>query len=220
MGSGVTVTPLVCPDCGSPLAGLRYDRIFNCMNCRMGYKPGKEGKWTRYALRFAEPGHAKAKVSFYLPLWQLGIESSAKASNKQQEVAISRIEDMKSVWVTAFTMVRPSYYGDIGLNYSSAGAMPRMVREWPQASFTAGCARTLEDASKYARLFVTLFIDKRTDVTGMEIDVKVTGAALWGIPFADQGSKVMDLVSGMELPAFAIDDLAEIRRIASARKGD
>jgi len=211
--SELRVIPLVCPDCGRQLMGLRYDKIFMCMACRQGLSPEKAGDWVRHPLSFAKPDSAPNASLIYLPFWQIKIETHAMPVNRQQEAAIRRLDTLKSVWVQAFTLIRPSYFGDIGMFYTERDEQPEQMTVFPSGFYVAGCTRTLEDAIKYTKLFVTLILDKKADVTGMDIEVWTRDAILWAIPFADYGDKIMDLVTRTELPAFAVDDLEDIRRI-------
>jgi hypothetical protein len=211
--SGFRVIPLVCPDCGRQLAGLRYDKIFICMACKQGLLPEKESDWIRYPLAFARIEPPPQARLIYLPFWQIKIEANAMPVNQRQEAACRRLNTLKAVWVQAFTLIRPSYFGDIGLFYTERDEQPEKMTVFPSEFYVAGCSRTLEDAHKYTRLFVTLILDKKADVTGMDIEVWTRDAILWAMPFADHGDKIMDLITGTELPAFAVDDLEDIRRI-------
>jgi len=210
------VVPLVCPDCGRGLVGLRYDKLFFCMTCTQGVFFKEEG-CERYPLHFVAPGDVRVKVSLHLPMWELGIRVEATPANDQQEEALKRLDQLKSVWVTGFTVVRPSYYGDLGLIYTERGVEPETSERMPPGAYIAGCTRTIEDASRYAGLFVTLILDKKADVTGMDLSIETEQAALWAIPFTDTGDKITDLIAGASMPVFAVDDLEDIRRISRNR---
>jgi len=207
------VTALVCPDCAQPLVGLRHDKVFFCKACSQGCAPAPEGGWSRYPLSFAHVEDPPMEAIIYLPFWQLHVDAFATGANQKQEVASRMLDHLASVWVVGFALVRASYFGDLGLVYTEKGAVLTPAEIQPQGKHLAGCARGLEEAGRYAQLYTTLIIDKRADVTGMDIQVEVKGATLWAVPFIDQGEQIVDLVSGAELPIFAVDDLAELRRI-------
>lgn len=206
----VRVTALVCPECGGALAGLRFDRVFFCPACRRALEPG-DGRWTPHPiLPAAAP--PKEAVHFYLPLWRFRVTVTAAPVNRRQEAACRTLDDFTVVWVNAFNMLRPSYYGDLGLAYTEKGVEPKPTEDFAEGCFVAGCARGREDAARYTQLYATYILDKRSDVTGMTINVDIINAALWAIPFAEVGDKVIDLVSGTELPVFALDDLEDLKR--------
>ncbi|HUT54271.1 MAG TPA: hypothetical protein VM658_12860 [bacterium] len=211
--SGLTVTALVCPDCGSQLAGLRYDRVFFCDSCRHGLAPDPEKQWVRYPLAVAKPESPPSARIIYLPFWQVNIEAFAQCVNKQQEVASRRLAELTSVWATGFIVNRGSYFGDLGLFYTEKAVAPAEAEALPYGAVIAGCARTPEDAQKYVRLYVTLILDKRADVTGMDLNIITYDARLWAIPFADYGDKIMDLITLHEFPAFSLDDLEGVRKL-------
>lgn len=215
--SKLKVIALVCPDCGRSLVGMRYDRIFFCMSCNQGLFSRDEG-WERYPLHFAALEEHSVKPALYLPVWKLEIAIEAAPVNDQQEEALKKVrEKIKSAWVTGFTVLRPSYYGDLGLIYTESGIELNELETVPAGVYVAGCTRAVEDASRYAELFVTLILDKKADVTGMDISMETQAASLWAIPFADSGDKIMDLVTGNSMPVFAVDDLEDIRRISRKR---
>jgi hypothetical protein len=208
----VRVTALLCPDCGQALQGLRYDRIFFCQTCAQGLYPA-EGGWERYPVTAAQPTDPREVPRFYLPLWRFEVEATAASANRRQEVAARRLDDLTVIWVSAFNMLRPSYYGDLGLLLTEKKVAPVPAERPVPGRFIAGCARSRTDAERYTSLFATYILDKRADVTGMTIAVAVTGAAIWAIPFVEYGDKAVDMVSGSELPVFSLDDLEDLKRI-------
>jgi len=210
--SKLQAIPLLCPDCGRPLAGLRYDKVFFCKPCGLGLMP-ENGQWTKYPLHFAEVKDMPMTKILYLPFWRLGIHATAVAANRKQEIAARLLENIKYAWITAFTLIRSSYFGDVGMIYTEKGVDLKPADKIPGGYFVAGCTRTVGDAQRYAELYVTLILDKRADVTGMDIKVHGAEPSLWAVPMADYGDKIFDLISGIELPIFAFDDIEDIRRI-------
>jgi len=210
----VRVVPLTCPDCGSGLIGLRYDKIFFCLNCKQGMLPSERpGGWERYPLRFAL-SELPEKQRLYLPFWEIKIEGSGVPVNKQQEAALKRLDRLDTVWVMGASMVRPSYYGDLSVIYTEKGVVMQPDPHPPRTAFLAGCVRTIEDVMTYVRLLVTLILDRKADVTGMELEIKTGDAALWAVPFYQRGDKIIDPFTGTEIPSFALDDLEDIKRIS------
>lgn len=211
--NGVKVVPLVCPDCGKSIIGLRYDRIFFCTDCVQGLLPGDTGQWERYPISFHDPGESSVAPALYLPFWEIEIEASGTAVNRQQENSLKLLDQLKSVWVAGFNVLRASYFGDLGLLYTEKGVRLSAADPAPRGAFITGCTRTMEEAFRYVELYVTLILDKRADVTGLELEISKRGERLWGVPFADRGEKIVDLVMGAELPVFALDDLEDMRRV-------
>lgn len=215
------VIPLVCPDCGHHLTGLRYDRVFFCLTCRQGLFPtaAAEG-WDRYPLRFAETpaGDLPAGEYFFLPMWEIGIAAEAAPINANQKLACRKLEELKHVWVMGFNLIQPSYYGDLGLVYTERMISLPALKHPPDGVFVAGCTRTLPEALRYVELFVKLILDKRSDITGLGLQIRTTDAALWAVPLADFGDKIGDPRTGISFPPVAFDDLEDLRRIRKNRE--
>ncbi len=218
MGHELKVVPLVCPGCGNTMSGLRYDRVFICLKCKQGNQLDiNSSDWVAHPLKFATPKNHSDIADFFLPVWEIKVEVNAAPTSRKQEVSLRRLEGVDSIYVLAFNMVRASYYGDIGLFYTERGVVLKETDQVPKSSFVVGCTRTFEDAFNYAKLFVKLMLDKKADVTGMEIDISAKAPTLWAVPFAESGNHVVDLITGSKVPAFAVDDLDDIKRIAKSR---
>ena len=210
--SKVKAVPLVCPDCSKFLGGLAYDNIFFCVNCQQGLSAGERG-WKKHPLFAAAPESEGARIDFYLPLWEIAIAARAKASNPRQEQALTALGEFERVWVTAFAAFKPSYFGDLGLRFTERKIVPKRQEALAPGRFVAGCSRKLEEALAYVELFLAAIIDRKADVTGLELAVKAKSVNIWAIPFSEAGDKIVDLVSGAVLPSFTLEDLEEIKRI-------
>jgi hypothetical protein len=209
--SALRVVPLICPDCGAALSGLRSDQVFFCLTCKQGLEP-REGEWRRHPLSLAAVGPLPEGKVLHLPFWQLDIKAEVGAKTKVQEVASRHLLSLNCMYVTGFALVRPSYYGDLGQGYTERAVCLTAAEDFPAGFFLAGCSRTIADATRYAKLYSAQIVDKHTDVTGMDINVEITAARLWAVPFGDQGDKLNDYVTGATLPAFALDDLEDLRK--------
>ncbi|MFO8058630.1 MAG: hypothetical protein R6V10_15195 [bacterium] len=210
--SKLKILPLVCPDCGRTLFGLRYDKVFMCMQCLLGLAPAEQG-WKRYKLEFPVLDETPADPPLYLPMWKMKVDVKADPQNKFQKASLRILEDLDHVWATGFSIIRPSYYADPGLAYTEQKVDPEAYDGIPPRAFVAGCTRGTEEADRYAELYVTLMLDKRADVTGMEINVTPLSYSLWAMPFTEREGKVRDMFAGLEIPVFALDDYLDIKRI-------
>ena len=206
----IRVTALVCPECGGALDGLRFDRVFFCPTCRTALEPGESG-WQKHPLVAAACSEGEPP-RLYLPLWRFRVTVTAGNTSRRQEIACRILDDFTVIWVSGFNMLRPSYYGDLGLIYTERKLEPAPAEQFAEGRFIAGCSRGQADAARYTNLYATAILDKREDVTGMTIDVDIVNAALWAIPCTEIGDKVIDLISGTEIPVFALDDLEDLKR--------
>lgn len=211
---GTRLLPLTCPSCGAPLDGLRYDAVFFCHDCRLAHVPG--GDTASTPVRFARPLRVFEGSRLYLPVWQLEIDVGAATATPEQAEALSSVSDLTHAYVTAFFTARPSYHGDPGQVMTQQRAVLQ-PEEPPTGTRLIGGTRDIDHARRYAELFVTQLIDKRADVTGLELDVRVGETSMWGVPYGDDGDNVFCLITGKSYPAVAFDDLAAIREHAVRR---
>jgi len=216
--SPVRVIPLVCPDCGNTVTGLRFDKVFFCMQCMQGLDPSSTGEWERREVYFPALSKDSMKPHFYLPFWQFAVRGTGTAVNKKQNMAVKKLEEIRSVWVAGFTAHKATYFGDLGLIFTQRAVELTPSYEKPHGAFIAGCTRGEEEAKVYVDLYTSLMADKRADITGMEIKVDITGSVLWAVPFILNADKLVDLVMGNELPSFAVDDLEDIKRVGRIRQ--
>jgi hypothetical protein len=214
MGKRVRVVPLKCPDCGNRLLGLEQDKVFFCGPCRKAYELEKSGFEPR-PLFFARPVIEYPRVPVvFLPFYRFRVEFVADSDDRRQILAAERYKDLDTIWVMGFNLIRPSYFGDLGLLYTEA----RVQVEKEDDTYgktdrfrVAGCARTVDEAKIYTKLFILLMIDKREDITGMELSPLIHETSLWAIPFYDFQDKLLDAIMGREFPVFAIDDIEALR---------
>jgi hypothetical protein len=211
--SPIQVLPLLCPnvDCGQTLTCLRYDKLFTCAHCKTAFRI-KDGTLHPHAITFAALRSAAENPLLYFPFWKLSVDVVTKAAHEKQENMMGGLGQIHILWITGFSMRRPDFHGDLGMLMSEKQIDIPRADQPPPGVVVTGISRDPAEAVRYGEIFVTAMLDKRTDVTGMDIRVKVNNIALWALPFEDQGDTVIDLTTNTRLPSNAIDDLAEIRK--------
>ena len=202
--TATTVLSLKCLRCGGALRGLQQDVVFWCSACQVPHEVVQEGFVER---RGAVARAAAASPSLYLPLWAFRVEYATAWEDREREALARLVPRVEWVYVTAFELHNASYFGDPGQMFTEKG-----VRlEAGPAAWLVGCTRSLEEAKAYVEPHLLTIIDRRVDVTGMELSCAIGEAILWGIPFLDEGDAVRDGVLGLRLPAVAVDELQAIR---------
>lgn len=221
MPKKVRVIPLKCPDCGNRLLGLEQDKVYFCAPCRKGYEILEQGSPER-PLLFAKPEIEYPRVPvIYLPFYRFKVEFVAESQDERQMRAAEKYSDLDTIWVMGFNLIRATYFGDLGLIYTETRAQVREEQDTygrTDQFRIAGCARTVEEAKIYTKLYLLLMIDKRKDITGMELSPLIHETSLWGIPFYDFVDKLVDGIKGRDIPVFALDDIEALREIYPARK--
>jgi hypothetical protein len=216
--SPIKVLPLLCPnpDCGETLTCLRYDKLFTCVHCKTAFRI-KDGNMHPHTLTFAALRHRPENPLLYLPFWKLYVDVVTKAVKEKQENMMGGLGQIHILWVTGFSVRRPDFHGDLGMMMSEKQIeIPRADRP-PPGGVVTGISRDPGEAVRYGEIFVTAMLDKRADVTGMEIRVNVNNIELWALPFEDQGEAIIDLTTNTRLPSNAIEDLPEIRKANRTR---
>lgn len=209
--AGFQITPLVCPnpDCGRPLAGLPYDRMFTCISCASAYAV-KDGAMRRFPIAFADIRRDIEGRRVYLPVWRFGVHVQADKPDQTDRHLRAEVGRIDTVWVTAYLMQRPDCHGDLGMILSQHRVrLPRAAAP-PPGVVISGITRGPGEAIRHGELFVTAMIDKATDVTGMDIRIQADTMELWALPFAVQDDFIVDLASKVRFPRNAIEDLDAI----------
>ncbi len=214
MVSQVQVIPLRCSHCGNPLLGLDNDRVFFCTTCVQGNE-WRGGMWEVRELHYAEagvPGRNMQRI--YLPFWRFKVELIAEAVNEKQQRIIDLFERLDTIWVAGFSMIRAAYFGDPGLLYTEAEVDlqedPQLLRQ--DLPRVAGCTRGIVEAKTLVELYLLMLIDRRADITGLELSPLIHDASIWAVPYFDMGNKVIDSITQKEYPALCIDDLEGMRK--------
>ena len=208
----VKVTALVCPRCGKGLDGLRYDRLFTCAPCATALlvEDGatREFPFTRAR---AAAGSAPEGRLLWMPLWELETEVTVGEPRGRAAPLVGVAAAMERVWVAGFAVRRPELFGEPGAHLTEIGARLEPAAEDGEPARLVGCCRGPDLIARYARLTVLRILDRRVDVTGIDIDVRMHRCGLWAVPFDDRGERLVDRATGASLPAAAFEDLAEIR---------
>ncbi len=204
-----TVLPLRCPRCGGALAGGEHDVLFWCGACgvpqevvesRFVERPGK-------LARALLPG---AGERLFLPVWAFRVRYESRWDDAKKGAAARLIPTLEWVYVSGFAVQNAAYFGDPGMIFTEKRVTlePADPRE---RAVVAGCTRGLEGAKAYVEPRLMAIIDRRVDITGMQLRCEVTEAVLWGIPFRDEGDAIRDRILDLRIPAAAVTEMAGIR---------
>ena len=84
----------------------------------------------------------------------------------------------------------------------------------------AAIARRVVSSSRRAVVvehYILAEIDKAADLGSLQVSVEISDPELWAVPCLDMGEFLRCPWSGAELPASALDDLAEMRHATEER---
>lgn len=212
MRAEVEVTALVCPDCGAGLDGLRYDRLFTCAPCARALLV-EDGR-TRlipFTRARAGAGDSPARRVLWLPFWELATVVTVGDDQGRAAALVDIAAGLRRVWVAGFAVRRPEIFGEPGVLFTECDTRLEPAGEGGEPARMVGCCRGPGLVERYARLTVLRILDRRADVTDVDVDVRVTRTDLWAVPFDDQGQRLLCPATGSSLPQAAFEDLGEIR---------
>jgi hypothetical protein len=151
---------------------------------------------------------------FHLPVWAFQVEYVCHWEDPAREALARPVPRLDRVYVTGFEMRHPAYFGDPGLIFTEK----RVRLEPGTPALVVGCSRSLEEAKAYIEPHLLTIIDRRVDVTGLELSCALRDVRLWGIPYFDDGDALRDGILGLKIPAAAVDELGTIRaRLGAGR---
>ncbi len=207
-----TVLALRCPRCGGALHGLQSDVVFWCKGCQVPYEVVGEAFVERQGFI------AKAVISsghpfLYLPMWAFHVQYATTWEDPERESLARQVPLLEWVYVTAFELHNASYFGDPGQIFTEKLVH---LEAGPAASLVA-CTRSLEAAKAYVEPHILTVIDRRVDVTGMELSCVIGEVRLWGVPFLDQGDVLQDGILGLKIQAAAVDEVGAIRALVGMK---
>ncbi len=208
-----TVLALRCSRCGGALRGLQQDAVFWCSACQVPHEVVGEG-FVRRQGSTAQAALPSDRPPLYLPLWAFHVQYATSWEDPEREALARQMPALEWVYVTAFELHNAFYFGDPGQIFTEK----RVHLEAGPAAPVVACTRSLADAKAYVEPHILSVIDRRVDVTGMELSCAIGEAMLWGVPFLDQGDVLRDGILGLKLPAAAVDELGAIRALVGTKR--
>jgi len=208
--SQARVTALECPVCRGPLRGLRHDVLFGCSACDLAVYID-DGDRRAFRVRFAAAEVDEPGPRIHLPIWEVLVRVDVPAPDRDRARLASLAREIERVWVVGFRARHPSLFDDPGLELSERRFEARDDPHPPSGAPLVGACRGPAVIARSAELYVLDFLDRRADVTDLAVDVGISRAQLWAVPFVDKEGRLRELLTGTSLPDHVFEDLPEIR---------
>jgi hypothetical protein len=192
---------------------LQQDVVFWCSDCHVPHEVvgeafvARQGATARAALSSDRP-------VLHLPLWVFRVQYATSWEEPERQALARQIPPVEWVYVTGFELHNASYFGDPGMIYTEK----RLRLEPASPALVVGCTRSLEEAKAYVEPHLLTVIDRRVDVTGLEMSCAIKDVMLWGIPYFDEGDALRDGILGLRAPAAAVDEVGAIRACLGATR--
>lgn len=200
-----TVLQLRCDACGGNLHGTPQAVLFWCDACR-GAHELVEGRLVARRLATARPVTPARGRLCHLPLWAFRVHAEWAWPDPTTAKTVAWPAP-EWVYVTAFSLVNGFYFGDPGLIFTQR----RVALAEGEPAPLVGGTRGLEDAKVFVEPHILSLLDRRADVTGLELGCVIDAALLWAIPYYDDGLTLTDGILGLTLPGAALDEIGALR---------
>ena len=205
MASSVTVVQLRCPECSGTLHGSPQAVLFWCEGCQAIHEV-VEGQLTPRHCQAARPVLRGSGRLCYLPMWAFRVRARWAWLDSTVKV-LQAWQPPDWVYVTAFAISNASYFGDPGLIFTQKHVELEAAGHAP----LIGGTRSLVEAEAFVEFHILSLLDRRADVTGVELRWEIYDAVLWGIPYYDDGLTLLDGILGLKMPGAALEEVAALR---------
>jgi hypothetical protein len=200
-----TVLQLRCPTCGGTLNGTPQAVLFWCGDCGR-LQEVVSGQFVARRVQAARALLPTATQRGHLPLWAFRVRADWSWPD-QEAAAATTWKAPEWVYVTAFALSNGFYFGDPGLIFTQK----RVVLSQGDPVPVVGGTRGLEEAKVFVEPHLLSILDRREDVTGVELSCVIDEAVLWAIPYSDDGITLTDGILGLKLPGAALDEIGALR---------
>ncbi|MEE9244719.1 MAG: hypothetical protein V3U63_00835 [Gemmatimonadota bacterium] len=211
------VLSLRCRACSATLPAASSDVAFRCAQCGRGWEIEQGELVERPALYIAPPANPSHAL-LYLPYWSFRASAAAQPKRRLDEgvlAARDRAAGFKRAYIAAYAIHRPTYVGEWGLIYTRA--QPEWETRAGHGPQSPGASLAARDAAVVVEHYILAEIDKAADLGSLQVSVEISDPELWAVPCLDMGEFLRCPWSGAELPASALDDLAEMRHATEER---
>ncbi len=200
-----TVLQLRCPACGGTLHGTPQAVLFWCGDCG-AVQEAVHGQFVARRLQAARPLLASTARHDHLPIWGFRVRAHWSRPDQQASAATGWTAP-EWVYVTAFALSNGFYFGDPGQIFTQK----RVVLAAGDPAPIVGGTRGLDEAKAFVEPHLLSLLDRREDVTGVELSCVIDEAVLWAIPYADDGITLSDGILGLKLPGAALEEIGALR---------
>ncbi len=208
-----SVLALRCVRCGGMLLGLQQDVVFWCNACQGPFEVVGEAFVERRGAIARADLQSESPV-LHLPVWAFKVRYATSWEDSEREAMARLVPPVEWVYVTGFELHNASYFGDPGQIFTER----RIQLNTGSPAVLVGCMRSFEEAKAYVEPHIVRIIDRRVDVTGMELSCTIGEAMLWGVPYFDEGAVLRDGILGLKIPAAAVDELGAIRALVGTKQ--
>lgn len=190
--------PLKCSNCGAELEGGAGASIYICRKCRYALYMKRPNE--KYRLVYLK---AKIKASgdkLYAPFWGVKGKFTISSLDKKQRLAYKNAAPLRDLFFPAFWSPRSSYFQNATWEYSTSGKKLEEEEEVGSEPIVSGI-RDPRLLGEVGRLTWLAYLDRKSDITGVESSFVIESVVYVGLPFFRNSEGWIDGISGAGLPA-------------------
>lgn len=193
--SGPLLHPLSCPKCGRDAEGSGASQIYLCPPCgtaRHMARPGEPYPF-RY-LRAAQPG----RPELYAPFWRLEGTASLRSEDPGKALAYRNMRPLGPLFFPAFWTLKAMHHENLTQRYALMESPPG-----PDPEASGPVLPGVVDPAHLpamARLTWLAYLDRVSDVTGVDVVYLPRAISYAAVPFFRAGGGWQDGLLGLPFP--------------------
>ncbi len=205
-GDAPLLSALTCSNCGSDLEGRGSALVYVCRGClraKFMKKPDAV-----YAFRYVKPVLDLKGPVVYAPFWRCTGKLRLKADDPRKIRPYATLKPLGALYFPAFWSMRLSYFENLTIRYALLAPGTLGFGDALDAPLLDGI-RDPSVVTEMARLTWLAYLDRRSDVTGVDAGFEPQSLAYCAVPFYREGDSYVDGVCGVRLPGAFFSEAAE-----------
>ena len=194
-GAKPLLLPLTCKSCGRDLAGGGGALVYACLECGEATHMSDPDK--AYPLVYVRPSPSFSGQPVYAPFWRLTGRVSLTVESDPKRSVYHRLKPLGPLYFPAFWSPQAAYHDNLTVRL--ALAQDRIELERRSDPLLDGI-RDPSVLSAMARLTWLGYLDRFSDVTGVELDYQAESVTYCAMPYFRQGGFFFDGVLGVQVP--------------------
>lgn len=187
--------PLTCRTCGRDLSGGGGALVYTCGECHEATHMADPDK--SYRLLHVRPGPSFTGQPICAPFWRLTGRVTLTVEDDPKRSAYQRLKPLGPLFFPAFWNPKAAYFDNLTVRFA---LNPEKIELENRSEPLLDGIRDPRVLPEMARLTWLAYLDRFSDVTGVELVFEPEDVAYCAVPFFQQGNFYFDGVLGVQLP--------------------
>jgi len=194
-GEKPLLLPLTCKTCGQELSGGAEAFIYVCLGC--GEATHMSVPDYAYRLLYVRPSPAFKGTAIFAPFWRIVGRATLTVEADKKRSAYQHVRPLGPLFFAAFWNPKAVYYDNLTLRFAQC---PEKIEFDKRSDPVLAGIRDPKVLPEMARLTWLAYLDRFSDVTGVDLQFQPERLDYCAVPFFKQGSFYSDGVLGIQLP--------------------